>query len=444
MKVLIIYTNTYRMIAPAPLGASLVAARLRRAGHQVRLLDLMFARHPAKAAAEAAREFGPDLVGFSIRNVDSQSSLYPFDPLPAIEGIVAAVRAACPAPALLGGTAFTTFPTQYLERLGAEYGICGDDLEPVARFVASLAAGSPDLETPGLVYSAGGAVHCNPFAVRGYADVPFDSWDLLDLRPYRRSLMSFWEAGLVARSGCPFSCVYCDTFRTFGDRWILRDPTQVAEEARQLARRGVRSVFLADAGFNRPLEHAKAVLEALVRGGVRLPLTMVFEPGEVDAEFAALFRRAGGVAAMVFAGSLADEVLVACRKPFLVSDVARGSQILQRAGVATFLYLIFGGPGETMETAARTYEAARRLGPAFCLVDYGYRVQPGTELQRIAVAEGILAADDDCFSATTYCSPATPGEKLRPLVKGYEASLARRSWRALPWMARLAWDKVRP
>ncbi|HEX9114803.1 MAG TPA: B12-binding domain-containing radical SAM protein [Anaerolineae bacterium] len=444
MNVLIIYTNTYRMLAPAPLGASLVAARLRRAGHRVQLLDLMFSRRPSRAAAEAVRDFRPDLIAFSIRNVDNQSSLYPYDPLPGLESIVAAARAVSPAPALLGGTAFTTFPVQYLARLGAEYGICGDDLEPIVRFVDSLAAGAPDWETPGLVYRAGGAVHRNPFTLRGYAGVGFEGWDLLDVRRYRQAPTVMWDVGLVARTGCPFHCVFCDTFRTFGNQWVLRDPQQVAEEAGQVARLGARRVFLADAGFNRPLGHAKAVLEALIRAGVRLRLTMIFEPGEMDAEFAALFRRAGGMDAMVFAGSLVDEVLAAGRKPFRVEDVLRGSQILKQAGVLTALFLTFGGPGETMATAARTYAVAGALQPAYSMVDYGLRIQPGTALQRMAVAEGLLAPDDDCFRPVTYCSPATPVEKLRPLVKGYEAGLARRSWRALPWMAGLIWDKYRP
>jgi hypothetical protein len=147
---------------------------------------------------------------------------------------------------------------------------------------------------------------------------------------------------------------------------------------------------------------------------------------------------------MVFAGTLVDEVLVASRRPFLVDDVMQGWQVLKEAGIATCLYLTFGAPGETMETAARTYEVARRLKAAYCLVDYGFRVQPGTELQRIAVKEGAVAANDDCFRPTTYCSPAAPAEKLRPLVKGYEASLARGSWRSLPSMAGLFWEKYRP
>ncbi len=167
MKILVVYTNTYRMIAAAPLGASLVAARLRRDGHQVRLLDLMFAGSPAQEAARVAREFRPDLVCYSLRNVDSQSYTQFFDPLPLIQEIASAVRAVWPAPTLLGGTAFTTFPVQLLEALQADYGIAGDDLDPISRFVASLVEGAPDHTQPGLVYGENGAVRSNPFQIRG-------------------------------------------------------------------------------------------------------------------------------------------------------------------------------------------------------------------------------------------------------------------------------------
>lgn len=348
MRVLIIYTNSYRMLSPAPLGASLVAARLRRDGHQVRLLDLMFSKAPAAEAALVAQQFKPDLIGYSLRNVDSQSYTQYYDPTNDLLEVVTAVRANWPATTLLGGTAFTTFPTQYLEVLQADYGIAGDDLDPISHFVASLAASRPDHATPGLVYRGVGEVHCNPFQIQGYADVAFDGWDFIDYRPYRRSFGNFWDAGVVVRTGCPFQCVFCDTFRTYGREWVLRDPRQVAEELVALRRRhGVRSVFLADAGFNRPLDHAKAVLEAIVRARPGVVLTAIFEPGEVDAEFARLYRRAGGGGMMIFASSLSDRVLAACRKPFQVADVMEGADLLRRAGVASFLGLTFGGLGET-------------------------------------------------------------------------------------------------
>ncbi|HEX2987635.1 MAG TPA: cobalamin-dependent protein, partial [Chloroflexota bacterium] len=286
MKILIVYTNSYRMLAAAPLGASLVASRLRKDGHEVRLLDLMFDKTPARSAAWAARAYQPDLIGFSIRNVDNQSPSQFYDPLPAIKEIVSSVRAAWPVPTLLGGTALTTFPGQFLTELEADFGIAGDDLDPISRFVASLESGSPDLSVPGLVYRDGEGIHCNPYQIRGYADTVFDGWDLMRLRPYRRSFDAMWDAGIVVRSGCPFQCVFCDTYRSYGREWVLRDPKQVAEELLALKRiHGVRSVFLADAGFNRPLDHAKAVLEEIIRANVGVGISAVFEHGEGDREF---------------------------------------------------------------------------------------------------------------------------------------------------------------
>ncbi len=444
MKILVIYTNTYRMLAPAPLGASLVAARLRQDGHQVRFLDLMFAKDPAAATAQAAAEVQPDLIAYSIRNVDNQSASQFFDPWPGLQRTVQAVREACAAPSLLGGTAFTTFPASYLEKLGADYGIAGDDLEPISRFVASLAAGRPDLTLPGLVYREGPAIRANPFAIHGYTDVSFDGWDFIDYRSYRRCFSSFWDAGIVTRTGCPFECVFCDTYRTFGRQHILRDPVQVAEEALALQHRGVRSAFLADAGFNRPLDHAKAVLEAFIRAGVRLGLTGVFEPGEADEEFARLYRRAGGQNLMLFAMSLSDPVLDRMRKPFHLEDVLTGADTLRRAGVTCMLYLTLGGPGETPATVDETLARADRMPVAYTLLDHGFRVQPGTALRDTAIAEGAIAPDDDGFRPTFYHSPETPAAMLSGRIKRYQAAHRWDGWRMIPMMVPMLWNKLRP
>ncbi len=425
MRILLVYANTLRMLAPAPLGASLVAARLRRDGHQVRLLDLMFARSATAATAREARQFGPDLVAFSLRNRDSQSATDYYDCLPIARAVVAAAREAAPqAPVLLGGTAFTTFPVAYLRELAADYGLAGDDLEPISHFVATLAAGAPDLETPGLVYWEGergrGTARANPFAIKGYADQAFDGWDFLDLRPYRRNFWTFCDGAVVARTGCPFGCVYCDTFRTYGQQWVLREPRQVAEEVLALRRHGARSVWLADAGFNRPLHHAKAVLAAILAARPGVSFDAVFEPGEVDAEFAHLFRRAGGRSLMVFAGSLADEVLAAQHKPFTTSDVLDGIQILHKAGIQIAVALSLGGPGETRETVAETLGRAASLPAMYQWVERGFRLQPQTPLRQLAMAEGVIDAADDCFRAVFYHSPATPPAWLDEHIKAFQ------------------------
>jgi coproporphyrinogen III oxidase-like Fe-S oxidoreductase len=218
----------------------------------------------------------------------------------------------------------------------------------------------------------------------------------------------------------------------------------VAEEALALQQRGVRSVYLADAGFNRPLEHGKAVLEAFITAGVRLSISGIFEPGEVDKEFAQLYRRAGGQSIMLFAMSLSEPVLERMRKPFQLPDVFRGAEMLREAGVENYLFLTLGGPGETLETVEDSFRRAEQLRPMYTLIDHGFRVQPQTALRDIAVSEGAIAPSDDCFRATFYHSPATPPEMLAARIKRYEAAHRWDTLRMLPTGARVIWDKFRP
>jgi len=250
---------------------------------------------------------------------------------------------------------------------------------------------------------------------------------------------------VVTRTGCPFECVFCDTFHTFGKQWVLRDPRQVAEELVTLRRKhGVRTVFLADAGFNRPLDHAKAVLEAIIQTNPGIGLTSVFEPGEVDAEFAQLYRRAGGRGVMIFAMSLSEPVLAACRKPFQLSNVFEGADTLRRAGLSNYLYLTFGGPGETPVTVEETLSHAPQIRSIYTLFDHGYRIQPRTALHEIALAEGAIPPEHSCFRAVFYHSPETPPAMLDDRLKRYQAEHRWDNLRNLPSFAQMLWDKLRP
>lgn len=435
MRILFVQTNSYAFLSPTPLGAALVAARLARDGHDVRFVDLMNERRPEATAVSAARAHRPGLVCYSVRNRDNMSASAYRDPLPGIAAVARAVREASPAPALVGGTAFTTFPARILDRLGAEWGIAGDDLEPISRFVRSLEGGAPDLDTPGLVRRGdGGRILENPYTIVGYRGVDVD-YRFVDFARYRGG---YWQAGVITRSGCPERCTYCDTFRTFGRSFQLRDPERVAGELLALKRAGrVRRVFLVDAGFNRPLDHAKAVLREIVRRGAQLQLYAIHDPGEADEEFFELFRRAGGAMMMVFAESLSDPVLAELRKPFGAVDVERDARGLRRAGIAFGFTPTFGGPGETPETVEETLRRTPALGAAFTDFSVGWRIQPQTELRERAVLEGMLEAGDDCFDPRYYVSPATPRPWLERRLRSWRRRHPLAPLAILPFAARM-------
>ncbi len=435
MKILFVQTNTYSLLYPLPVGPALVARSLEQEGHEVRFVDLMGERDPVAAARAAAAEFRPDLACYSIRNRDNQSASKYFDPMPGIRAVVEAVRGAAPCLTLLGGTAFTTFPRRVMTELDATWGIAGDDLAPITRFVRSLDAGTPDLATPGLVYRAaeGGIVE-NPFRIVGYRDVAFDHHAFVDRQRYRKG---YWQAAVVTRTGCPEACAYCDTFYTFGRDFILREPGAIAEEMLALKRSGkVRAAWFIDAGFNRPLDHAKEVLREVIRRGAQLQLYCVLDPGPTDAEFFDLFRRAGGMMTTVFAESLAEPVLRELGKSFGVDDVFRAAREMREAGIGFMFMPTLGGPGETRDTVRETLRRVPELQPTYHELNIGWRIQPRTPLRDRAVREGVISEDDDCWKPTFYISNDTPREWLEGEARSYKRRHPFRMWPMIRFMVR--------
>jgi len=72
MNVLIISTNQNVFPMPVmPIGACVVAEAAERAGHEVSVLDLMFERDPTRAITSAIRKSNPDVIGLSVRNIDT-------------------------------------------------------------------------------------------------------------------------------------------------------------------------------------------------------------------------------------------------------------------------------------------------------------------------------------------------------------------------------------
>jgi hypothetical protein len=75
MKVLLVYTNQNRYLTPPPVGLTYLIPPLKEQGHTVRLLDMMFRENALAEMEKVMDDFKPDLVGFSIRNLDNQYML---------------------------------------------------------------------------------------------------------------------------------------------------------------------------------------------------------------------------------------------------------------------------------------------------------------------------------------------------------------------------------
>jgi len=448
-RVLLVSANRERQPMPVvPNGVACVASALDAAAYDVRVLDVAFARDPHRAAREAARDFRPDVIGLSVRNIDNSDLIALQHYTPAAAELLTTLRAAAPAARVVaGGAAFGVAPESLFDALGVDYAVAGDGERATVALLDALAAGRDPGAIPGLVQRSGARPRLTPpggdSGLDSLPPVHMHRW--LDLRAYER------RGGTVpvqTKRGCVFKCIYCTYLNVEGWGYRLRDPARVAEEMAELHHdAGVTHFEFVDSTFNAPPRHAMDVCDAILRRGLRVHLdTTNFTPAAAPDELLALMRRAGFRWLGITAESASDAVLERMQKGFDAAQVRDVAARVERAGIGVLWIFLVGGPGETKETLEETLAfAAERLarGDAVYLT-VGLRIYPGTTLHGIAREAGIVAADDPLLLPRFYFAPELGLEHTVQRLREFAAAHPRFMFSAdsrsalLPYLTRLA------
>jgi anaerobic magnesium-protoporphyrin IX monomethyl ester cyclase len=403
-------TNRERQPYPVvPNGMACVASALKAAGHSVRFLDLCFARDPRAKAGDSARQFDPDFIGISVRNIDNSDAIALRHYTPDALQIVRALRTAAPRATLIaGGAAFGVAPEALFEAFDVDYAVAGDGERASVALIEALARGENPTGIPGVVRRAASQVI---FAPPG-EDADLDSLptprlqDWIDLRRYERHGATI---PIQTKRGCVYKCVYCTYRNVEGWGYRLREPEHVAAEIEELKRdAGVGTFDFVDSTFNSPPGHAIEVCESIIRRklGVHLDTTN-FTPAAVSDDLLKTMRLAGFRTLGITAESASDPVLERLEKGFTASRLREVAEKVERSGIRTLWIFLIGGPGETRETLFETLRFAewRLLRGDAVYLTVGLRIYPGTTLHRIAIKEGVVAQGETLLAPAFYFSP---------------------------------------
>jgi radical SAM superfamily enzyme YgiQ (UPF0313 family) len=406
MRVLLVYANPTRDLAPAPpLGLSYVASATRAAGHETRLLDLAL-RDDAEAGLRAAlRDSAPEVIGFSVRNIDNVMHQRLERQLSETARLVAAAREACPgAQIVAGGAAISILGEAALQPLGVDWIVRG---EGEAAFLALLAALERG-ENPGAIPGVQGRAPQPPAerapSLHHFGPSGMQQW--IDWSGYEK-LGGCWP--IQTRRGCPMQCSYCAYPVLEGAGLRFRPPGEVVDEIEAvIAAVGPRAFEFVDSTFNVPEEPAKALCREIIRRGVKARFTtMGFNPLGASAALFDLMREAGFHAVMITPESASDVMLKNLRKGFTRAQVEKAARLARDSSISRAWVFMLGGPGETRETVEETVSfAERELGGKNSVVIFvtGIRILPGTELAGQAMEEGHLPCDWNPAEPSFYFS----------------------------------------
>lgn len=420
MRVLIVSTNRIRQpVTVFPSGACLVAQAAQHAGHEVRLLDLMFEYRPQRALARVIARWRPEVVGLSIRNIDTNDARNPVVLADEAAELANIIRRHGNATLVLGGAALGVMPHQLLQRTGAPWAVLSDGDIVFPRLLDALARGLDPRGMPGVLASDQADLPPRPVTEGALTScTPEDLSRWVNVHSY---LANMAAVPLQTKRGCPFECIYCTYNMAEGREYRLHPTEQVVQAVRRLAEQGLRDVEFVDNVFNSPYEHALAICRELAAAKLNVRLQSIeLNPRFLDDALLDAMEQAGFAGIGVTAESASDVVLTGLKKGYGSAQVRQAAAAVARHRIPCVWIFMLGGPGETRQTVQETLLFAKtcvRPGDT-AFFQTGIRIYPGTPLEQIARRDGVLTAKpDEMLTPIFYVSPQVSLDWLKAEVE---------------------------
>jgi len=408
MRVVLISANTEQVNMPVlPIGMARVAAAVEKAGHEVRILNLMRPEHVSHSLQDALHGFQPHVMGISVRNIDDQYRESPRFLLPPVKQLVRECRRLSRAPLVLGGPGYSIFPEAVLEYLQADYGIHGEGEHAFPLLLDRLDRGLSPSDVHGLL-SPGEGAKGQPQRIRDLDAYPLPEPEKHLYIPTDENREEIWVP-FQSRRGCPLYCSYCSTPFIEGDFIRRQSVAAAVDNLRAYAAAGYRRFFFVDNTFNLPPSYAESLCEAIIEAELDIAWQAIIYPLRINPRLAEKMARAGcaGVALGFESGS--PSILAAMNKRYSPEDVREAAKVLADHGISRMGFLLLGGPGETRETVEGSLEFADSLSLESMKMTAGIRVYPHTALAEQAIARGLVQSHQDLLHPTFYLEPGLEG-----------------------------------
>jgi lipid biosynthesis B12-binding/radical SAM protein len=392
-----------------PLGMAVIAGALARAGHTVRQFDFLAAGQSQAALLAAVRDFAPEVVCLSLRNIDNvdsfsaESAWY----VGQAKELLTALRTVSSAPVVVGGPGFSILPEEILAYLGADFGVVGEGEEAVCRIVAALAKREPVAKL-----TVGAAPLPGP-----EQGSPLLTQELVDFYVAQTGMVN-----LQTKRGCPHDCVYCTYPSLEGKRFRPRSAGLVADDIERIGRDfGVNGFFFTDSVFNDARGEYLQLAEEILRRNLKISFCAFFRPAGLGRPELQLLKRAGLHAAELGTDAASDATLAGLDKGFTFADVAAVNAACVAERIPAAHFIIFGGPDETLATVQEGLSNIAALEHCVVFAFSGIRILPGTRMHERAIADGVITAATKLLMPAYYFSPQLDHDAMNDaILKGFQ------------------------
>jgi anaerobic magnesium-protoporphyrin IX monomethyl ester cyclase len=340
------------------LGVYYLASYVRKADHEVCVIDGEAHEMAASDVVAKALEYKPDIIGIGSTTVAFHRALE----------TVRELKARIPeVPVVIGGPHVTAVMEEVLTHPEIDYAIFGEGEETLTELLDTLASGGNLFLVKGLAFRNGAIPTINaprPF-IGNLDSIPFPAYDLIsDFRLYNPPPSNYKKlpvANVVTSRGCPNHCTFCG-HSVFGRTLRQRSPENIAEEIELLYHRyHVREIAFVDDTFTIQPRRIFDLFHILNSRNIRFPWTCMSRINTVDYETIKFMKDQGCWHISFGIESGDEEILRLIQKNISLEETKKVVGWCRQLGIRTKGFFIIGHPGETLATIDKTIRMALSL-----------------------------------------------------------------------------------
>jgi len=374
----------------APDWLAYAAAVLEKAGHDVRLLDLVARNQTKEELRSLVRSGKPDFVVLD----STTPSIYSDIECSRI------VKDESKALVIMVGPHISALPeeTLLLAKGAVDIACIGEYDYTVKDIVEGY--NNPERIDGIAYYKEGKVFRTKPRAlIENLDELPFPAWHHLDLLKYFDGGKLYPYIDIISGRGCPNRCIFCLWPQVMhGTKYRLRSPKNVVDEIEhdiKLCPRVIKGgeFFFEDDTFTVDKNRAAAICEEILRRNLRIVFSVNGRVDNADRELFKIMKRAGCRELLVGFESASQSLLDKMHKNISLERSGEFMDYAKEAGLDVHGCFVIGLPGETEETAQETIRFALELG--LTTVQFSGAVPfPGTDFYNLCKKENWIRAQD--------------------------------------------------
>jgi radical SAM superfamily enzyme YgiQ (UPF0313 family) len=380
-----------------PYTLALLAALLRNAGCEVRLVDATAERLdlPQIVARLAAEGFAPTLILFPTTTPTLDADV----------AAMAALKERYQAPMFCYGPHASTTPGESMARAAAVDGMFVGEPEDGVMQLVGLDSLARLGEIPSLTWRRDGVVvpHRAHGTFAGFLDAPYPAWDLLARERYSLPMVNKPYVLVETSRGCPYTCDFCVAPIHQGHKFRERSAKDLVDQIERSYRElGIEFFYLWGDTVTLNVKSFTAFCDELIARN--LPVHWFGNARAdnlTDPAFVHRLKRAGCWMLALGIESESEDIRKDMVKRLERSKIQTAFRNMRAASIKSFAFFIYGYPGETVQTMEQTTRYAIELDPDFANF-YPAVPYPGTALYDKCIREGLLRPEEADWSKMEY------------------------------------------